>query len=214
MAFGRGTKAFEPDFKPVPSKTSLDPKVPTRKEKGAFGSAYYASDANGREYFMPVTISYNKTTGTGTASAISGSIGGEQVTGAATEDTFSELIKVALPNPVISIRNSKNIIETALTERGGKVIELTNINNYDITIRGFCIGNNEWPEAQVQQLKEIFTAGDNVRIDCVLTDIFLNELGRMAVVASFDVPEVRGVKYVRPYELKLISDTPFSLYEI
>src|SRR4051812_38452355 len=103
--FGYKTKAFEPKFEHV---TGDGNNLTDRKEQGASGSAYYATDAFGTEYYMPVTISY-------------------------TEDDEAGIVKKwTLPYPVITISSKKTIIETALTERRGTVKELINIQDYII----------------------------------------------------------------------------------
>ena len=45
--------AFNPVFDPIAGI-----KTGSRNEQGAYGAPYYANGANGREYYMPVTITY------------------------------------------------------------------------------------------------------------------------------------------------------------
>jgi hypothetical protein len=199
--FGYKTSAFEPEFSEVQGNRS-----PGRKEQGALGSPYYSTDAFGKEYYMPVTIKYPDS---GKASQQNGSDGvGSGV-----------LKKWDLPYPVISLSSRKNIVETTLTERRGTVKELINIEDYEITIRGFIIAKeNEFPESEVTTLRNIYEQNVALSIQSPLTDIFLLRPDRsgndQVVIKELKFHEVSGVKNVRPYELRMVSDEPFNLVSI
>ncbi len=162
---------------------------------GAFGrngAPYYGKDANGMEYYLPVTLQ---------------PLTGQQET------------PVELPHPIVAISCRKTIIETPLTERRGTVKEVVMMQDYEITIKGLIIGeNDEYPEAMVQQLRDLFELNSVVLIVSVITDIFLignNTSGEAtAVIKDISFPEVKGVKNVRPYQITLVSDTPFDLIEL
>lgn len=208
QAFGYRTQAFEPDFKPVPNKGRIDPKIPLRQEQGAHGSPYYAHDALGNEYYMPVTIIYADNTKLSSQDAAL--VGG---------DTLGILNKWDLPYPVISIASRKTIIETPLTERRGTVKELVNIQDYEITIKGFIIANtNEFPEESVTILRTIYEQNAPLSIQNPLTDIFLLRPDRsgsdQVVITELKFPAITGVKNIRPYELHMVSDEPFNLITI
>lgn len=197
QTFGYKTQAFDPDFAKVQGIRS-----PARMEQGSYGSPYYANDALGMEYYMPVTISYQDT-GRGNTNA------GPQ----------AALKKWALPYPVISIASRKTIIETALTERRGTVKELINIQDYEIMIKGFIIASgNEFPENEVITLRNIYEQNAALSIQCPLTDIFLLRPDRsgsdQVVIRELRFPAITGVKNVRPYEISMVSDEPFNLVSI
>src|SRR5258708_5945178 len=130
QVFGYKSEAFEPDFKPIPNKDSVSPAVPLRKEYGLHGSPLYATDANGREYYLPVTITYAKSIGTAPGGA--GGLGSNLPGGADAEVNQS----IKLPYTVVSISSRKRIVKTELTERAGTVKELINRSDYDIVIKG------------------------------------------------------------------------------
>ena len=124
-----------------------------------------------------------------------------------------------LPYPVVSISSRKTIVETPLTERRGTVKELINIQDYEITIRGFIIGKpNEFPESDVTLLRTIYEQNTPISIQCPITDIFLVRPERNGsdevVISDLKFPSIQGVKNVRPYELHLISDEAFNLLTI
>ncbi|MCW3120695.1 MAG: hypothetical protein JWQ38_187 [Flavipsychrobacter sp.] len=206
QTFGYKTKAFDPEFTHV---TNVNP--PSRNEQGTHGSSYYAKDKTGTEYFMPVTLTYTDISLLPASAQNKPASGGNQ--------TSATLRKWNLPYPVISISSRKTIIETPLTERRGTVKELINIKDYEITIKGFIIGNkDEFPEADITILRTIFEQNIPLSIQCPLTDIFLLRPSRSGsdhiVITELKLPTISGVKNIRPYELHLVSDEPFNLISI
>ena len=184
QTFGYKTSAFNPDFDflPVAATTSVA------------GSPYYKQDALGREYFMPVTLMIPSNDGSNN----------------------TQLQPYDLPYPIISVSSKKTIIETPLTERRGTVKEVINSMDYEIVIKGFIIGpTGSFPEAEVTKLRDAFEQNTAMSIKCPVTDIFLVRPGRsgsdMVVIKELSFPPVTAIVNVRPYELRLVSDEPFSL---
>lgn len=181
-------KPFEPDFKDVPSETGTVKRV----ENGAVaGAPYYDVDkVTGREFYMPVVLQY---------------VDGQ------------ETKTISLPNPVVSFQSRKRVVETPLTHRDGTVKELISIEGYQITVRGYLIGaKDEFPEADLTALVDLHRQKASVEIQNVITDILLKKNDKKAevVIMELRVPERRGVKGVREYELLLVNDEPFNLEEI
>ncbi len=204
--FGYKTQAFDPQFSDVKGNIA-----PFRQEQGINGSPYYAKDALGGEYFMPVTITFPETT------SIPEQPG--NIPSSSGDNSFSILKNWNLPYPVVSITSKKTIIETPLTERRGTVKELINIQDYEIVIKGFIIGNtNEFPESDVAILRTIYEQNIPLSIQCPLTDIFLLRPDRsgndQVVIRELKLPFIKGIKNIRPYELVLVSDEPFNLISI
>lgn len=157
---------------------------PYNKRSSANGQPLVSRDNLGREYYMPVGLG-----------------------------------KVELHHPVIQVTSKKNIVETPLVERQGTVKELISIEDWEISIRGLIIDpNNQYPEDDIKKLVDLFYRNEAVEIENAITDIMLKRAERkgnnMVVINELNFPEVRGVMNVRPYELKLVSDTPFDLTEI
>ena len=204
QTFGYKTKAFDPQFSPV---TSV--KAPQRKEQSTQGSSYYAKNAAGKEYYMPVTLTYPDTTPLpATNNSFSPS-----------DESLTILKKWNLPYPVISITCKKTIVETVLTERRGTVKELINIQDYEIVIKGFIIGaNGEFPEGEIATLRTIYEQNVPLSIQCPLTDVFLLRPDRkgsdQVVITSLSFPPISGVKNMKSYELHMVSDEPFNLITI
>lgn len=204
--FGYRTQAFEPEFKEVKSESPL-----LRKDQGVHGSPYFATDALGAEYFLPVTIIYPETAPLPNNAPQSSTL--------PDLDETSVLKRWELPYPIVTISSKKTIVETALTERRGTVKELINVQDYEIVIKGFLIGKgNEFPEEDVATLRAIYELNTPVSIQCPLTDVFLLQAGRKGsdyvVIKDLKILPISGVKNIRPYELHLVSDEVFNLITI
>ena len=199
-AFGMKPETFNPKF----SKTYGEVEG-MRVGSGMGGSPYYEEGINGK-VFMPVTISFEDE--------------GQTAFGGAGSDSDQKPNKSwQLPNPVVSIESRKHIIDTALTERRGTVKEMINTSDYEIMIRGLIVGpTQDFPEDQVAMLRDAYEQNKPVSIASAVTDIFLLRPDRSGsdkvVIAEMRLPVLRGVKNVRPYELKLISDETFNLISI
>jgi hypothetical protein len=145
-----------------------------------------------------------------------------------------KLADVWLPFPVLSVSCRKNIVETPMVNRRGTVKELISTEDYRFHIKGLIIGdNNEYPEDQVMQLKQLFEIDTALAVQCAKTDIFLLSANRSSanntsdanlsgddfsqnlldqvVLLEMHFPPLNGIRNVQPYEILLQSDTPFKL---
>lgn len=185
-------QSFEPRFEPVPTSDVTKTNGTQRAERGKIGgSAYYEPAGGGRETYMPVVLRY------------------------VLEDGTQK--EISLPNPTLAVQSRKRIVETPLTERDGTVKELISVEGYQITVRGLIIGvNNEFPEDDLIMLQQLYSQKKSVQIANVISDVFLVAPGKTAevVITDFRLPERKGVKHVREYEMLLVNDEPFNLKEI
>ena len=142
-----------------------------------------------------------------------------------------KLNNIWLPFPILSIGCNKTIVQTPMVNRRGTIKELISTQDYSFHIKGLIIGsNNEYPEEQVMQLKDLFELNQSVPIQCAKTDIFLliaarsntnyineNETDHsqnlldQVVILEMNFPPLKGIRNVQPYEILLQSDTPFKL---
>jgi hypothetical protein len=180
---------FKQQFGIVPEQFQF-PQLPVPEVAGSKGAPLYDTDANGRSYFMPVYVGFDR-------------------------DSM-----IALPYPTISAEVAPRIIDTELTEQNGLVSELISIGAYRFMVRGLMIGTNgQWPEDQIAALNNLMVQMQQQQqpliIECALTDIFL--LGTSAnasdrvTIRSLRFPNARGDIKVKPYEMELVSDAQFSL---
>ena len=189
-AFGFTPNQFDLSFNGVTGDTAGN----GRKEYGIAGAPYYGiNKINGQEYFMPGFITYPDDSGT--------------------------MQKWELPFPIVSVTGRKTIIETPLTQRRGTVKELIQQRDYIINIKGLIIApTKEFPESDVISLKKMFEQNIALKLQHPISDIFLMDHttkgSDLIVITDLAFPEVKGVKNVRPYELTLVSDAPFSLVSV
>ena len=128
-------------------------------------------------------------------------------------------LQVNLPYSVISIQREKIYVSTPLIERKGTVKELFSTDDYHIELKGFLIGRNQqFPENDLQQLRQLVDLNTDLILDNALTNIFLSDPKasareqRRVVIKNFSLPEVSGGrKNVRPFAMKLLSDSVFNL---
>ena len=211
QGFGYKTDAFKPDFAKVTGNGG--PNSVTRTEFGGPALApYYLALANGNEVYMPMEIQ----------------VGFDTVPG--TDTTYAELLGVVnssgaytgrwqLPYPVFSIENNMKVIDTELTERSGMVSEKINFGGWRLHVKGMLINkNNEFPEADFTTLVKLYRLGIPVRLNNPATDILFmdtDNLGEnLVTIRSLKIPENKGVKNVRYYELDLVQEIPFNLVDI
>ncbi len=171
-----------------------------RKEFGDYGSLYWDEDQFGREYFLPVKLTFPDK---------------DKIARSLVIGDVQLLKEWNLPHPVVSLSGKKTIVETPLTERRGTVKELIQIADYDITVRGVLINETqEFPEALMKQMKDVFVIGAPLTLRCAYTDIWLNDVAYQVVIESVAFPEVRGVQNVFGYELRFVSNGIIDLKEI
>ncbi len=116
-----------------------------------------------------------------------------------------------VPFAVISVTAKKTIVSTAMPERGGTVKELISIDDYAINIKGILLQEN-FPEAEIRQVQNIFLKNKSVALRSVLTDIFLNgEFEHKVVIKTIKWNATSGVEHAKPFEIECESDMIFVL---
>lgn len=165
------------------------PNLQTPGKVAKRGTDLIDNDAFGREFFMPVWLGKDN----------------------------SSLIE--LPYAVIRTECRKYIIDTHLTDRTGTVKELINIDNYRFIVKGIIVNRDgQWPEDEINQLNDLFLVRDSLIIKSALTDIFLLTPERgghdKVAMSSFRLLEGKGAIHIRGYEMELISDEEFNLYQV
>ena len=189
------------------------------KETGAMGSPYWINDINGRPMYMPITVRYpDPASNNVDAQALLGNGG----MGVVKDFPFSGtgVMKTwVLPYCVISAQCKKTIIKTPLTERGGTVKELVNVDDWQFTVEGFLVNrSNEFPEDDFTTLVRLYECNTPIEISSIITDIVLKRPARggsvHVVIEDLSFPANRGVKHVKPYMMKLCGDGIVNLVQI
>lgn len=150
------------------------------KEYSNKGTALYKKDLLGNYYFLPVVFMY---------------------AGKEYEITCA----------MISITGKKNIVSTPLVGRKGTVKELINEDDYQINITGVIIGSgHQFPEEQLDEIKELYSVNEAIELKCALTDVFLSE-GDKVVITDISFPQSGQTEYTQAVEIQCISDRAFEL---
>jgi hypothetical protein len=119
---------------------------------------------------------------------------------------------VDLPdNAVMTITGRNRIIETDLNSKQGTFKELWAKDDYRISIRGIVVqsnGNEDYPEDQLRQIKELLDAESHLPIECDMTTLFgITDVA----IYDYNFPELPGVSMAQPFELMCKSDYKFEL---
>lgn len=114
-----------------------------------------------------------------------------------------------IPNAVISITGKKTIVETAMVGRKGTVKELISVDDYDINIVGVAI-DSDFPDAQIQEINDLYNINESVSLKCALTDIFLEDEDKV-VIKSVEFQEMRGCETAQVFKMSLVTDRSFEL---
>lgn len=116
-----------------------------------------------------------------------------------------------IPCALISMTGRKNIIETPLVGRQGAVKELISLEDYQISITGAVVGENQtWPEEQLDALNELYRINEAIELKCALTDIFLSENDKV-VIQELSLPSAGQTEHVQVVEMKCVTDRAFEL---
>ena len=175
-----------PNYSEEASLNTIQPLI--KKDSNLYGQPLYGkADLIGREVFCPVNI--------------------EGV------DKFGTAKDFHLPYSVIGIDRTKTVIMTEMTELSGSVKEVIGNRDYEITIKGFLLGEYEqFPDKELSELNELFEQNRPVRLKSAFSDIFLYNHDTV-LITRLSIPQKPGVVGVRDFSLQMVSDSIFNLYE-
>lgn len=114
-----------------------------------------------------------------------------------------------IPNAVISFTGKKTIVETPMVGRKGSVKELISVDDYEIRIQAIA-RDEDFPEAALAELNEIYNVNESVTLKCALTDLFLEEDDKV-VIKSIDISDMKGEETFTVFAMELITDRSFTL---
>jgi len=152
-----------------------------RREVNLNGVPFYAKNNNGNEVFMPIWL---------------------------IKEDGSKLL---LSNTVSDMTSQKNIVETPLVNRKGTVKEEISVSDWVINVKGIIVSADvNYPDAQVQELNELYDLGTALGIQNARTSLVLAG-DEMVVIKNLKLREIKGVKNIQAFEMQLISDLNFEL---
>jgi len=111
---------------------------------------------------------------------------------------------------LLSVMNTKNIIETTLQGRNGTVKEYISDGDYQIKIEGklFGRGANNYPQEDVQKLLSICLAPQAINVTSTFLKMFNVE---DIVIKSYTIDQQEGMRNCQPFTLNCVSDYPLIL---
>ena len=166
-----------------PSYTKFTAAV--KNEMSSLSVPLYAKNSNNREVFMPTWLSETERTTTG----------------------------YMVPNCVMSLANKKEIVTTKMVNRDGTVKEEISLGEWQINIKGVIVSSNSsYPEAEVQMMVEWYKKRVSLNIQNARTAMCMTG-DEKVVITDLKLPEIKGFENTQPYEISLISDIEFDLYE-
>ena len=147
------------------------------------GTLLRKQDAQGRFYFMPAVFLYT--------------------------DKSNKLQSFEIPNALISFTGKKTIVETPMVGRKGTVKELISVDDYEISVQSIAQAN-DFPEAALVQLNELYNINKSITFKCALTDLFLEDDDKV-VIKSIELSDMKGTDTAQSFNMKLITDRSFEL---
>lgn len=114
-----------------------------------------------------------------------------------------------IPNAIISFTGKKTIVETPMVGRKGSVKELINIDDYEISIQAIAQAE-DFPEAALTELNEVYNINESITLKCALTDLFLEQDDKV-VIKSIDLSDMRGMETFQVFKMELVTDRSFEL---
>jgi hypothetical protein len=111
---------------------------------------------------------------------------------------------------LVTVMNTKNIIETTLQGRNGTVKEYISDGDYQIKITGILYGSgmNNYPQEDVQKLHNICLAPQSINVTSSFLKMFNIE---DIVIKSYSIEQQEGVRNSQPFTLNCVSDVPLIL---
>lgn len=115
-----------------------------------------------------------------------------------------------LPNePLVTVRHKHTIVETATVgkQRRGTVKEYITAEDYELRIKGLCLGEGKYP---TEEVRTVIALGNETEPLEVVGSRFLELFGiRRIVIKDKDYDEMAGIPWSQKYEITAVSDEEF-----
>lgn len=128
-------------------------------------------------------------------------------------DAYGKPKDYNFPYAVIGFCRTKTIISTEMTELNGSVDEVISNRDWEISIKGFLIGQFEqFPDTELKELNDLFEFNHTCRLQSAVSDIFLHTNDTI-LIKRIDIPEKPRVVGVRDFSIQAKSSSIFTLYQ-
>ena len=112
---------------------------------------------------------------------------------------------------LVDFSMTQNIVKTPVNGRDGTIKEFVSDGDYEISIKGLLIDQdhpNRIPEEAIRKALQWFRKGKALGVEAKIFDVFgVHNI----VVESFHMPQIPTYIQMRPFELKCISDTEYTI---
>lgn len=110
---------------------------------------------------------------------------------------------------IVDVVQKKVIEKTKIQGQDGSVKEYINTDDYEITIRGFIVGKNQYPAAEVQEFLKWWKKNRDLDIiGYVLNSVF----GIYTIVLEeLEMPRLDARPGVQPFQITATSDIPLEV---
>jgi hypothetical protein len=129
-------------------------------------------------------------------------------------DGVEEPIRIpdfTLPNePLVTISNTKRLIETPTAGGTQDIIEHISLNYYTLRIQGFIVNmeTDDYPEDEVRRLRSFYELRRSIKVESPILSLF--NINLMAF-KTLSLPAVEGHQCIQGYEITGRSDKPYQL---
>ena len=118
----------------------------------------------------------------------------------------------------VDVKKAKNIVESEVAGKRGKVREIIYTNDWEITFRGVlfsgCMDDKDsdnpesYPHDEVMKLRNLFDVDKEIEVEA---DIFSTIGVHTIVLKSIDLPANEGFKNIQPFTIEAVSDIPYEI---
>ena len=141
------------------------------------------------------------------------------------DDKGASGLGLTIPNMIIEVNQTKNIITTPIQGRDGTVKEFISRGDYLISLSGIITGKmdeetgevrdigNVYPEDDVNKLITICEVPGSLDVTSTFLGMFLKEDSNV-VITDYNIPQQIGVRNFQTFTINMLSDTPINLNEL
>lgn len=149
------------------------------------------------------------------------------------DDNGVKGVGLVIPNMIIEVNQTKNIITTPIQGREGTVKEFISRGDYLITLSGIITGKmdqetglirdigNVYPQDDVTKLITICEVPDSLSVTSTFLSMFLksedpniDQPDPRVVITNYNIPQQIGVRNFQTFTINMLSDIPISLNEL
>lgn len=146
------------------------------------------------------------------------------------DDKGADGLGLTIPNMIIEVNQTKNIITTPIQGRDGTVKEFISRGDYLITLTGIINGKMDEETGEVRDIGNVYPQDDVNKLITICEvpgslDVTSDFLGMFlksdegeptpgVVITNYNIPQQIGVRNFQTFTINMLSDTPINLNEL